>query len=144
GNDGTATVDATVVLSALADKGLGEGPPLPTEFTATTRQIQPPTSGMVDDPINASNGNMVHHDLDLAFPAIAGALSITRTWNSLLADVRGAFGFGWTSVLDSRLDVADDGVVATMAEGNVIGFIPWRDSWVAPGVPHLSLTEPAR
>src|SRR5690606_3270767 len=28
GNDGAATVDATVVLSALADKGLGEGPPL--------------------------------------------------------------------------------------------------------------------
>lgn len=142
GEDGVATIDTSVVVTALAAKGLEDGPPVPVEFAPTTREIQPPTSGMVDDPINASNGNMVHHDLDVAFPAIAGALSITRTWNSLLADVPGVFGRGWSCVLDSRLDISGDSVVATMSEGNVIGFVPWEDGWIPPGVPRLSLDEP--
>ena len=43
----------------------------------------PPTSGFVDDPICAANGNMVHQDVDLAFPGISAALdSGARTTRS--------------------------------------------------------------
>ena len=70
---------------------------------------------MIDDPINAANGNMVHHETDVAFPAIAGALDIVRSWNSLLADVPGAFGPGWSSALDVRLAVDPGHVTATLA-----------------------------
>ena len=58
----------------------------------------PPTSGFVDDPICAANGNMIHQDVDLQFPGIAAALEIRRTYNSLLSRRRGAFGVGSSSI----------------------------------------------
>ena len=138
---GIATVDTALVDLALERAGLADASPLPVEFDPATREVVAPTSGMIDDPINASNGNMVHHDLDVEFPAIAAALNIERTWNSLLAGTPGAFGPGWSSVLDVALQVAPGRVVASLADGNVVAFVPWRDGWAAPGVPRLRLEE---
>jgi RHS repeat-associated protein len=136
---GIATIDTAVVDAALERAGHADASPLPVEFDAATREVVAPTSGMIDDPINASNGNMVHHELDVEFPAIAAALNLERTWNSLLASEPGAFGQGWSSVLDVALDVAPSKVVASLADGNVVAFVPWRDGWAAPGVPRLRL-----
>ena len=105
-----------------------------------TCEVVAPTSGLIDDPINASNGNMIHHELDVELPAIAAALNVERTWNSLLAATPGAFGAGWSSMLDVALDVAGDRVVASLADGNVVAFVPWGGGWVAPGVPRLRLS----
>lgn len=138
-NAGVVTVDAAVVDVALAKAGVSLSGPVPVEFDPATREIVAPTSGMIDDPINASNGNMVHVEKDIEFPAIAAALSVARTWNSLLADQPGAFGAGWSSVFDVRLDVEPDRVVASLADGNVVAFVEWSNRWVAPGVPRLRL-----
>ncbi|MGB3734856.1 MAG: DUF6531 domain-containing protein, partial [Ilumatobacter sp.] len=54
--------------------------PEATEFSETTRLVVAPTSGLIDDPINAANGNMIHPEHDLAFPAIAASLNVSRTW----------------------------------------------------------------
>ena len=138
---GVVTVDESVVAAALGNAGLTTAPPIPVEFDPATREIVPPTSGMVDDPINAANGNMVHHEIDVEFPAIAAALSVTRTWNSLRAESHGEFGDGWSSVLDVHLVVESERVIATLADGNVVAFVPWEDGWVAPGVPRLGLSR---
>lgn len=140
---GVVTVPAAAVDVALAAAGL-TAPPAPVAFDPTTREVMPPTSGMVDDPINAANGNMVHRETDVAFPAIAGALGIVRTWNSLLADRPGAFGPGWSSALDVHLAVAPGRVTASLADGNVVGFVTTAEGWAAPGVPRLHLSHDVR
>ena len=127
--------------------GLADGPPLPVEFDPATREVVAPTSGMIDDPINASNGNMIHHELDVEFPAIAAALNIERTWNSLLASYAGRVRR--RLVVGARRAPSrwpTDRVVASLADGNVVAFVPWGDGWAAPGVPRLRLVagdEPA-
>ena len=148
GEGDVVTIDSQVVLDALAAAGASNSAPEAVDFSATTRQIAAPTSGMVDDPINASNGNMIHPEHDIMFPAIGAALNITRSWNSLLADRRGAFGNGWSSMLDVRLDVGSGGsattdVVAHLSDGNAIGFVRAGDGWVAPSVERLTLEESA-
>lgn len=135
---GVVTVDTSVVDVALAEAGVAIAP-APVEFDPATREVVAPTSGMIDDPINAANGNMVHHESDVEFPGIAAALNVVRTWNSLLADRPGAFGAGWSSVFDVRLDVEAGRVIASLADGNVVAFVQWHDGWAAPGVPRLGL-----
>ena len=101
----------------------------------------PLTSGYIDDPINASNGNMIHREDDIDFPAIAAALNIARTWNSRGADRPGAFGAGWTSVLDMHLDVSAGRVVARLADGSTVAYERDGDNWTAAGVPQLRLSR---
>ncbi len=101
----------------------------------------PLTSGYIDDPINASNGNMIHREDDIDFPAIAAALNIARTWNSRGADRPGAFGAGWTSVLDMHLDVSAGRVVARLADGSTVAYEQDGDHWTAAGVPQLRLSR---
>ena len=136
---GVVTINASVVDRALASAGAHGAAPAPVQFDPVTMEVAAPTSGMVDDPINASNGNMIHHETDVEFPAIAAALSITRTWNSLLAERPGAFGAGWSSVLDVRLEFEPHKVIASLADGNVVGFVENAGGWAAPGVPRLRL-----
>lgn len=139
GAGGVVTIDSAKVAAALGKAGLDGAAPMPIDFAPTTRQIVPPTSGLIDDPINAANGNMIHPERDIEFPSIAAALDITRTWNSLRAREAGAFGAGWSSVLDVRLDVGATDVVAHLSDGNVVGFVPSHGGWTAPGVPRLHL-----
>ena len=139
GKGGVVTVDSAKIAGALKKAGLGGAPPAPVEFAGTTRQVVPPTSGLIDDPINAANGNMIHPESDIEFPSIAAALNITRTWNSLRAREPGSFGAGWSSVLDVHLDVGPLDVVAHLLDGNVVGFVPADGGWAAPGVARLGL-----
>lgn len=139
GSGGVVTIDSAKVAAALGKAGLDGPAPMPIDFAPTTRQIVPPTSGLIDDPINAANGNMIHPEHDIEFPSIAAALNITRTWNSLRARDAGAFGAGWSSVLDVHLDVGATDVVAHLSDGNVVGFVADDDGWAAPGVPRLQL-----
>ena len=118
---GAVTVGDAQIAAALANNGVATPPP-PVQFDPATMVGLPPTSGFVDDPICAANGNMIHQDTDVVFPAIAGALGVVRTWNSLVHDRVGAFGPGWSSVLDARLDVAPWVVRAHLADGAVVAF----------------------
>ncbi len=141
GEDGVVTLTESEMDLALEAAGVPTDAPEATEFSETTRLVVAPTSGLIDDPINAANGNMIHPEHDLAFPAIAASLNVSRTWNSLLADRPGAFGHGWSSVYDTVLDIAPGEVTAHLSDGNAVGFTRSRDGWQAPSVGRLTLVE---
>lgn len=128
GEGGPITISDAAVASALASRGVGT-PPAPIEFDPLTIVGIPQTSGFVDDPICAANGNMIHQDKDLEFPAIAGALDLVRTYNSLLHDRIGAFGPGWSSVLDVTLASADQRIEVQLPDGAIITATRSGDGW---------------
>src|SRR3954453_19217027 len=141
GDGGPVAYDGPAVDAALKKAGL-DAPPTPIEIDQTTMDMPPPlTSGYIDDPINASNGNMIHREDDIDFPAIAAALNIARTWNSRGAGRPGAFGDGWSSVLDMQLDVSPGRVVARLADGSTVAYEEALDGWTAAGVPQLRLSR---
>lgn len=102
---GTGTVADTAVDAALKAKGL-DTPPEVIEVPAIELLGTPPYSGWKDDPINMANGNFVLRERDLQLHGIASALSVIRTYNSRDQRV-GAFGPGWSSVLDCALEIED-------------------------------------
>ena len=126
--DGPITVSDSQLANALERSGVGT-PPADVQFDPTTIVGIPQTSGMVDDPICAANGNMVHQDTDLDFPAIAGALTIVRTYNSVQHRAVGAFGAGWSSVLDVVLTPGADRLSVRLADGAVVEFDRSADGW---------------
>ncbi len=89
----------------------------------------PVTSGLVNDPVNAANGNFVHADRDLATPGFGAVLDVVRTYNSLDAlravVPEGVFGPGWTSLLDVTLDLSavEAGIVRLVfTDGALVTF----------------------
>ncbi|MGN6696490.1 MAG: DUF6531 domain-containing protein, partial [Aquihabitans sp.] len=101
--DGNATVSNTAIDASLKAKGLDDAPDL-VEVDAIELYGQPPYSGFVDDPISLANGNFLLREGDLAIFGTAAPLSVTRAYNS--RDPRGgAFGTGWTSLVDVSLAV---------------------------------------
>ncbi len=121
--DGPVTISDAALAGALRRAGV-DTPPEIVQFNPLSVVGIPQTSGFVDDPICAANGNMIHQDTDLDFPAIAGAMNVVRTYNSVVSDRTGAFGAGWSSPLDMRLDLLGDRIDATLPDGAVITFRP--------------------
>lgn len=111
----------------------GVAAPVELEFAPTTLYGLPPTSGFVDDPICAANGNMVHCEVDLVFPGVAAALDVRRTYNSLAGGRHGVFGPGWSSVLDARLAVRPDGVDVLLPDGGTARFVGVEGAWRSAG-----------
>jgi len=90
-------------------------------------------------PVNCASGDFWHSITDLSIPERGGPLSVTRTYNSLLAGSSGAFGYGWTWSLGDRLTTSSDGTVtittgdgsavtAEAAGGNTYVLPTWADS----------------
>lgn len=135
--DGSA-VGGRIVLpdsrlgAALDRAGVGS-PPDQVRFVAATLHGLPPTSGFVDDPVCAANGNMVHQDLDLRFPGLAATLDVRRTYNSLLTGRVGAHGPGYTSILDVRLVAAPGRVEVDLPDGATVRFLRTDAGWAAFG-----------
>lgn len=101
--DGNATVSNTAIDASLKAKGLDDAPDL-VEVDAIELYGQPPYSGFVDDPISLANGNFLLREGDVAVYGTAAPLSVVRAYNS--RDPRsGAFGTGWTSLVDVALAV---------------------------------------
>ncbi len=126
--DGPITVSDSQLAGALKRSGV-DTPPADVQFDPTTIVGIPQTSGMVDDPICAANGNMVHQDTDLDFPAIAGALTILRTYNSVQHRAIGAFGAGWSSVIDVVLTATGDRAAVRLPDGATVEFGRSVDGW---------------
>jgi RHS repeat-associated protein len=118
---GVATVDSTAVLAELNAAGL-TAPPGVVLAPPTSLVGQPPTSGLVDDPVCAANGNFVHDEMDLSFPGFAGAMALVRTYNSMMFERVGAFGAGWSSVLDVAVTSDELGVRLTLPDGAEVWF----------------------
>ncbi|WP_152364027.1 DUF6531 domain-containing protein [Microlunatus speluncae] len=93
----------------------------------------PPTTGYADDPVNTATGNFVETELDLGFAGAAAELEFSRTYNAVDGE-GGAFGPGWSSVLDVRLELADDGATMVLADGRRVLIPRLGDGWDrAPG-----------
>jgi hypothetical protein len=101
----------------------------------------PPYSGFVDDPVCAANGNFVHVETDLAHPGVAVDLDIVRVYNSLAADRDGAFGPGWTSLVDVHLVTDSVGVRLLLNDGGVLWFQRHGDEWRPVTRRNMTLTR---
>jgi len=125
---GVVTVDDTVIHAGLISSGHSTTPKIVT-ITESRLVGLPQTSGFVDDPVCAANGNFIHSDHDLSFPGASAALNLHRFYNSMTATPAamaiGVFGAGWSSLLDVRLSGTGTGteaVIAHLADGATIGF----------------------
>ena len=133
-NTGVASISSAAVAAALRAAGLTT-PPGPVVVEPGVLLGIPPTSGFVDDPICAANGNFVEVETDLAFPGRAAVLGVVRVYNSLASTTVGAFGPGWTSTLDLRIAHVPGGIVrAHLADGAVVPFHPVAAADGAPEV----------
>ncbi|MCB0130406.1 MAG: RHS repeat protein [Caldilineaceae bacterium] len=76
------------------------------------------------DPVNMATGNFIQEATDMQVPGVAGFdLVIKRTYNSF-DDRDGVFGTGWSSLLDTRLRIANDGSVdARYGDGRGAYFV---------------------
>lgn len=85
-------------------------------------------------PVNCASGNFWHSITDFAIPERGGPLSLTRTYNSLLANSNGAFGHGWTWSLGDQLTTSSDGTVTiTTGDGSAVTAEPaGGDTYVLP------------
>lgn len=80
-------------------------------------------------PVNCASGDFWHSFTDLSIPERGSPLGITRTYNSLLADSSGAFGYGWTWSLGDRLTTSSGGTVTiTTGDGSAVTAEPAGDS----------------
>lgn len=138
--DGNATVSNATVAASLASAGLTD-PPSIVEVPAIVLYGDPPYSGFVDDPISLANGNFLLRDGDLPLFGIAAALSVVRTYNSR-DDHEGAFGRGWSSLLDVSLAVTDRRLTFRGPDGGGAEFRRLTDGgWTADDRRGLTVDE---
>lgn len=83
------------------------------------------SSGYANDPVNVATGNFIESEVDLC-SRVNSVLRLERTYNSVLAALQntphGAFGKGWSSVLDSRLEQNSDSISWHTADGRELVF----------------------
>ncbi|MDH2387249.1 DNRLRE domain-containing protein [Streptomyces sp. HNM0663] len=122
--------------------------PGPTQFT--TEVPQPPVTGHLggdgDREFSARAGNYATAATDAAIPTVGPELSVTRTYNSLDPRRDNAFGLGWTSAYDQRLDASAGGktLLITLGDGSRMRFGRNPDgSYAAPSGGTMTLTHPS-
>ncbi|WP_315327536.1 DUF6531 domain-containing protein [Rothia mucilaginosa] len=83
------------------------------------------SSGYANDPVNVATGNFIESEVDLR-SRVNSVLRLERTYNSVLAALpntpHGAFGKGWSSMLDSRLEQNSDSISWHTADGRELVF----------------------
>ena len=144
--EGIAQASSSEVAAAIDGSGVAPDTTA-IEYDALEVTGLPVTSGLVNDPVNAANGNFVHADRDVATPGFGAVLDVVRTYNSLAAlqaaVPTGRFGTGWTSPLDVALDLdgADAGIVRLLfTDGALVTF---RSTVGADAADPNAATEPA-
>ena len=83
-------------------------------------------------PVNSATGNFWHTFSDLVVPGPGTPLLVARTYNALNADVTGAFGRGWSSNLDMRLEIGSDGVFTVHQENGAVAEFVESDGDFGP------------
>lgn len=127
GGSGPATLSDASIAAALASAGVAVGR---DDFTIGPFSAMgtPPTNGFADDPVNTATGNFLEPEDDLTFGGAAASLRFSRMYNSL--DTRaGAFGVGWSSVLDVRLELGDELASIVLEDGRQVDFPREGDGW---------------
>ncbi|MFJ5146228.1 DUF6531 domain-containing protein [Curtobacterium sp. NPDC088465] len=127
GEGNVSTVANSALAAALAAAGVSE--------TRQDLQFEPPsaygaqpTTGFSMDPVNTTTGNFLEPELDLGFTGASASLEVTRMYNSLDEHV-GIFGPGWSSVLETRLLLDDEGATFVGADGRQIRFPRSGEGW---------------
>jgi len=135
------SLDDSSLVAALLAAGVGRTRS-DLDFGAPSLLGAVPTSGFAADPVNTATGNFVELERDLTFAGGAEALVLSRTYNSF-DGVGGAFGPGWSSVLDQRLEILADHVELVHDDGRRSTF-PTRGDTAARAVgENLWLTRAA-
>jgi RHS repeat-associated protein len=137
---GTGWVSQQQAESSCGSGGGGSIGPLPLspELRELLRMLGMPWQWMTGfsaaDPVYPPTGNLIQQFTDLRVPGIAGFdLVLQRTYNSLDAREDGAFGAGWSSILDMSLRLANDGSVdVRYPDGHGVYFVAEGDAYV-PG-----------
>ncbi|MBF1676325.1 MAG: type IV secretion protein Rhs, partial [Rothia sp.] len=84
------------------------------------------TSGYVNDPVNVATGNFIEEETDMAFSGVVSACTVTRMYNSVTVfgqhAVSGVFGAGWSSNIESRMQLNTENAVWTMPDGREVTF----------------------
>lgn len=84
------------------------------------------TSGYVNDPVNVATGNFIEEETDMAFAGVVSACAVSRMYNSVAVfgqhTVSGVFGAGWSSNIESRVQLNTENAVWTMADGREVTF----------------------
>ena len=131
GEGDVSTVSDSALAAALQAAGVS------ADRTALT--IDPPrafgeqpTTGFTMDPVNTTTGNFLEPEHDLGFGGASASLAMTRMYNSL-DDRVGLFGPGWSSVLETRLLIDDEGASFVGADGRQIRF-PRQDTGWGRGI----------
>lgn len=136
--DGQAVVANTAIDAALQAKGLTDAPGV-VGVDAVQLYGTPPYSGWVDDPISLATGNFLLRDGDIELFGAAAVLSVVRAYNSRDRR-RGAFGPGWSALVDVGLAVEDRQVTFRGADGGGAVFRRLDDgSWTVDRRRDLSL-----
>ena len=87
---------------------------------------KPATSGYANDPVNVATGNFIEEETDMAFAGVVSACTVSRMYNSVAVfgqhAVSGVFGAGWSSNIESRVQLNVENAVWTMADGREVTF----------------------
>lgn len=120
GEGNVSTVADSALAAALTAAGVSQ--------TRQDLQIDPPsaygaqpTTGFSMDPVNTTTGNFLEPERDLGFTGASASLEVTRMYNSLDEHV-GLFGPGWSSILETRLLLDDEGASFVGADGRQVRF----------------------
>lgn len=126
GGDGEiSTVSNETLNNALAAANVStERPDL--EVPAPAVVGKPATSGYANDPVNVATGNFIEEETDMAFSGVVSACAVTRMYNSVAVfgqhAVSGVYGAGWSSNIESRVQLNAENTVWTMPEGREVTF----------------------
>ena len=120
GEGNVSTVADSALAAALSAAGVSQ--------TRQDLQIDPPsaygaqpTTGFSMDPVNTTTGNFLEPERDLGFTGASASLEVTRMYNSL-DDHVGLYGPGWSSILEIRLLLDDEGASFVGADGRQVRF----------------------
>jgi RHS repeat-associated protein len=86
------------------------------------------------DPVDVATGNLHMPLPPVAVPGRGPGLAVALGYNSLAASEDSPTGFGWSSLLGMRVEVAPGGSAATVVQetGASVPFTKVGSSWVAP------------
>ncbi|MBC7899428.1 MAG: RHS repeat protein, partial [Saprospiraceae bacterium] len=94
-------------------------------FSGTAGQFNPqdagPTCHGLGKPVNPVNGNMYVEQTDYNLPGIGDAISVKRTYNSMI-QASGIFGVGWKSDYDETITRFGNYIRLNMGSGQALYF----------------------
>jgi len=106
----------TYLYAAKIDDFSSSGPAAPVTYAFSTQVPQPMSTATLAQNggkgYEASTGNYTTSDTDAQVTTAGPALAVTRDYNNLDTRVNGAFGRGWSSIVDMR---ATEGYTASGA-----------------------------